>query len=188
MNILNVTELYTQKWSILYYVYFITIKRKSLRPNISRLKKFKSLLYVFFFCIIHFPSLNLIAYTKVGIWGIMLYKAGNWIKWKLWDSSVPTGIECVLSPEGLLKAGGGRGEGWSSSLLGCLRCPCTSKATSTSVNQVEDFGKGDHMYSPQNREQKGKHSSGGKCAVNWLHICHKETQVNFSWITDFSKR
>lgn len=39
----------------------------------------------------------------------MLFKAGNWIKWKLGDSSVPTGTECVLSPEGLLKAGGGGG-------------------------------------------------------------------------------
>ena len=96
------------------------------------------------------PSLNLIAYTKVGIWGIMLFKAGNWIKWKLGDSCVPTGIECVPSPEGLLKASVCSGEGWSSRPLGCLRCPCTSKAASTSVNQVEDFGKGGHMYSPQN--------------------------------------
>lgn len=46
----------------------------------------------------------MIAYTKAGIWGIKLFKAGNWIKWKLGDSCVPTGTECVLSPEGLLKA------------------------------------------------------------------------------------
>lgn len=40
----------------------------------------------------------------------MLSAAGNWIKWKPGDSHIPTGTECVLSPEGLLRAQEGLGD------------------------------------------------------------------------------
>lgn len=32
------------------------------------------------------------------------------------------------------------------------------------------------MYSPQN-SKKGKDSNEGKCAVNWLHICHRRHKL-----------
>lgn len=40
----------------------------------------------------------------------MLCAAGSWIKWKLGGSHIPTGAECVLSPEGLLRAQEGLGD------------------------------------------------------------------------------
>lgn len=138
---------------------------------------------------IHFASLNLIIYTKAGIGSMFIccWKLGKLETGRLLRPTGSVWPESTGPAEGRGRTG--RPALGSSGPSGLLTRSHKPRAASASENHMEGFGKGDHMFSPQNWEWKGNTPTAEdaqqmRCSTT---SCYCKTQVNFSWITDFSK-